>query len=128
MTVRVVLGRVSHAVLSMLLLSLFIFGVVRVTGDPTSLLLPETVTVAQIESLRAALGLDRPLIARDAIVEYEHPTRGTVRMPGSPVRFSEAATPTRRPPLLGEHTEEVLQELLGYDGARVAQLRAEGVL
>ncbi len=46
MTVRVVLGRVSHAVLSMLLLSLFIFGVVRVTGDPTYLLLPETATIA----------------------------------------------------------------------------------
>jgi crotonobetainyl-CoA:carnitine CoA-transferase CaiB-like acyl-CoA transferase len=42
-----------------------------------------------------------------------------------------SATPVRcelPPPLLGEHTEEVLQQVVGYDVARITALRAQGVL
>jgi crotonobetainyl-CoA:carnitine CoA-transferase CaiB-like acyl-CoA transferase len=49
--------------------------------------------------------------ARGMVVDVEHPTQGTVRMPGPPVKMSE--TPpmvSRRAPLLGEHTREVLRE------------------
>ncbi len=67
MTPRVVLARVGHALLSMLLLSLFIFSVVRVTGDPTYLLLPETATQEQFDRLRTDLGLDKPLIVQYGI-------------------------------------------------------------
>jgi peptide/nickel transport system permease protein len=65
--VRFVFARVGHALLSMLFLSVFIFGVVRITGDPTYLLLPETASEEQFERLRSQLGLDRPLIEQYAI-------------------------------------------------------------
>jgi crotonobetainyl-CoA:carnitine CoA-transferase CaiB-like acyl-CoA transferase len=47
----------------------------------------------------------------------------------NPVRLSETPADYRMPPpVLGEHTEEVLRERLGLDKARVAKLREEGVV
>lgn len=71
---------------------------------------------------------DPHLTERGAIVEYDHPTRGRVRVPGCPVRMSGSSTQTRRPPLIGEHTDEVLAELLGLDEGHVGELRAQGVV
>ena len=63
------------------------------------------------------------------LTDVEHPELGaTVQYPGRPYDFSE--TPwaiRRRPPLRGEHTDEVLAEI-GFDGARVASLRASGAV
>lgn len=66
--------------------------------------------------------------ARNFIVELEHPLAGLVRSMGNPVNL--AATPVSyrlAPPTLGQHTEEVLEEL-GYDAKRIAALRQAGVL
>ena len=49
-------------------------------------------------------------------------------MLGTPVHTGEPAAPIRPAPGLGQHTDEVLRELLGYDGARVVALRAAGVV
>ncbi len=63
------------------------------------------------------------------VQEVPHPTAGTVPLVRSPFRFSETPVPIRRhPPLLGEHTEEILQELLGLSPEDVARLREEGVV
>jgi formyl-CoA transferase len=54
---------------------------------------------------------DPQILAREMLVEVEHPSLGSIRMPGSPLKMSE--TPplaARRAPLLGEHTREVLLE------------------
>jgi crotonobetainyl-CoA:carnitine CoA-transferase CaiB-like acyl-CoA transferase len=62
-------------------------------------------------------------------VDIPHPLGVDVPTVASPMRFS--ATPVtydRPPPMLGEHTEAVLVEVLGYDAARIAALRADGVL
>jgi formyl-CoA transferase/CoA:oxalate CoA-transferase len=68
------------------------------------------------------------VLARDMVLTTEHPTAGTLRMPGSPVRLSgHTATVRRPPPLLGEHTDEVLSEL-GYSAAAIASLRQSGVV
>ncbi|HEX4756067.1 MAG TPA: CaiB/BaiF CoA-transferase family protein [Candidatus Dormibacteraeota bacterium] len=68
------------------------------------------------------------VLARDMVLTAEHPTAGTLRMPGSPVRLaSHTATVRRPPPLLGEHTDEVLTEL-GYTAAAIASLRQSGVV
>lgn len=58
------LERVAHAALSMMLLILVVFAVVRLTGDPTFALLPEDATQEQREQLRDDLGLDEPLVVQ----------------------------------------------------------------
>jgi formyl-CoA transferase len=56
-----------------------------------------------------------------------HPTAGEINVIGPPFRFSETPAEVRSaPPLLGQHTEQVLRELLGMDDAQIAALRAEG--
>jgi crotonobetainyl-CoA:carnitine CoA-transferase CaiB-like acyl-CoA transferase len=58
----------------------------------------------------------------------EHPTAGSVEMPGSPMFFSSTpATVRRHPPLHGEHTDEVLSEY-GYTEADIARLREGEIL
>lgn len=51
-----------------------------------------------------------------------------IRLPGCPVHLSASEAPTAAPPLAGEHTAEVLGELLGLSLADVEELRAQGVL
>src|SRR4030095_14016340 len=73
--------------------------------------------------------LDDPhLNARGQVHTIEHPTRGKIRLPGCPVRLSASEAPTTPPPLAGQHTDEVLAEVLGLSGDDVAALRARGVL
>jgi crotonobetainyl-CoA:carnitine CoA-transferase CaiB-like acyl-CoA transferase len=68
------------------------------------------------------------VVARDMVLTAEHPTAGSLRMPGSPVRLSgHTATVRRPPPLLGEHTDEVLAEL-GYSAATIDSLHELGVV
>jgi len=67
--------------------------------------------------------------ARGVRIEVEHPVAGRLPMVASPMRFSgtplEHKTP---PPLLGEHTDAVLREVLGKDAAEIARLRANGAI
>ncbi|WP_422649932.1 L-carnitine dehydratase/bile acid-inducible protein F [Cupriavidus sp. H18C1] len=65
------------------------------------------------------------VLDRDMVVEVELKTGETVRMPGNPVKLSRAAAPAYScPPAVGEHTEAVLRDLLGYDADRLERLRA----
>jgi crotonobetainyl-CoA:carnitine CoA-transferase CaiB-like acyl-CoA transferase len=67
--------------------------------------------------------------ARGIRVDMDHPVAGRMPTVASPMRFS--ATPLEYrlpPPLLGEHTGEVLKAILGKSDAEIAALRAEGVL
>jgi formyl-CoA transferase len=67
------------------------------------------------------------LRATGTIVEVDHPKRGKYLSVGNPIKMSDSITEVKRSPLLGEHTEEVL-EMLGYSREQVAQLRAEKVI
>lgn len=57
---RYIVRRFLQAIVALLVLSMLIFVLVRLTGDPTMLMLPEDATAADIERLRHTLGLDRP--------------------------------------------------------------------
>ncbi len=66
--------------------------------------------------------------ANEYIVEVDHPTRGRIPVVGAPWRFSETpAQVAPAAPELGQHTEEVLQEL-GYDWDAITELREQGAL
>jgi crotonobetainyl-CoA:carnitine CoA-transferase CaiB-like acyl-CoA transferase len=69
---------------------------------------------------------DPQVRTRDAMIEYEHETLGTVRQPASALRLSGPAPPVRRGPRRGEHTEEVLAALCGYSEERYAKLAGRG--
>jgi formyl-CoA transferase len=71
---------------------------------------------------------DESLRARGMVAAVEHPKRGTYYTIGCPLGLSDSPVEYRRAPLLGEHNEELLKELMGYDAAQVASLRAEGVI
>lgn len=92
------------------------------------LLLENDIPAGAINNIAQAV--EHPQVkARQALVEVNHPRVGKVRVVGSPVRMSK--TPARKPtpsPLLGEHTREVLRELLGMSAAEIEALEAAGVV
>jgi formyl-CoA transferase len=72
---------------------------------------------------------DPQILAREMVAEIPHPSAGTVKMVASPMKLSETPCEiTRHPPLLGEHTQEILQEKFGYDAAEIEKLRLDGVI
>jgi len=73
--------------------------------------------------------LEQPqVVAREMVVELEHPVAGMLRMLGTPVKLSAQPASIRRPPpVLGQHTDEILAEA-GYSAGRIAELREAGVI
>jgi crotonobetainyl-CoA:carnitine CoA-transferase CaiB-like acyl-CoA transferase len=69
------------------------------------------------------------VVARGMRIELEHALAGRIPLIASPMRFSSTALEYRlAPPVLGQHTDEVLRALLGLPEAEIARLRAQGVL
>lgn len=66
---------------------------------------------------------------REVVREIVHPLSGSLSVVANPLKFSSTPIEYKRPPpLLGEHTSEVLRELLALDEAAIAQLAADGVI
>ena len=92
------------------------------------LLLGSGIPVGAINSIAEVV--DHPQVkARGTLVEMDHPRAGKVRMVGAPIRLSETPGSVRSPaPMLGEHTEDVLRDLLGLGDAELAALRSAGAI
>src|SRR4051794_14112384 len=71
---------------------------------------------------------DPHLKAREIIVDVDYPPRGPSQTVGCPVKLSDSPAKTPRPPLLGEHTAELLHALCGVDPNEVKRLKEEGVV
>ena len=71
---------------------------------------------------------DESLAASAMIVSVNHPTRGTFKTVGCPLKLSDSPVTVERSPLLSEHTDEILKDVLGYREDDIAGLRAEGAI
>jgi formyl-CoA transferase len=68
------------------------------------------------------------LRATGTIVEVDHPERGKYLTVGNPIKLSDSPAEVKRSPLLGEHTEEILREVLGYSEDEVQEAWSSGAL
>ena len=71
---------------------------------------------------------DPHLKERGMIVSYDHPERGRFTMPGCPVQLEDSPVEVTAPPLLGQHTDRVLGEILGYTKEETSRLRAAKIV
>ncbi|MFO1204189.1 MAG: formyl-CoA transferase [Burkholderiales bacterium] len=72
------------------------------------------------------LANDEHVRLRNMYVELDHPQRGKWHNVGMPIKLSDSPADVARSPLLGEHTEEVLRQVLGYADAEIAAMRDAG--
>ncbi len=71
---------------------------------------------------------DQSLRATGTVVEVDHPTRGKYLTVGNPIKMSDSPCEVTRSPLLGEHTDEILRDVLRFDAERIQAIRASGAL
>ncbi len=81
-----------------------------------------------VASSRYLMDEDKQLAHRGYWQKVDHPEIGEARFTSPPFLLDGERIELKRPPLLGEHTDAVLKEILGYTPDRIAALRAEGVL
>jgi formyl-CoA transferase/CoA:oxalate CoA-transferase len=63
------------------------------------------------------------------IAEVPHPTIGTLRLAGVPIKYSETPAKVRvAPPLVGQHTDDILTSVLDYSPEMIGELRRNGVV
>jgi crotonobetainyl-CoA:carnitine CoA-transferase CaiB-like acyl-CoA transferase len=101
----------------------------RTTSEWIELLDSVGIPVGRVRTVEEVF--DNPQIeARSMRIEVDHPKLGRLPLTGNPIKMSGESSPSRTlpPPVLGEHTDSVLRELLGYSDERLRSLRAKGVL
>jgi len=74
------------------------------------------------------LASEQSLRETGTVVEIDHPERGKYLSVGNPIKLSASPTDVVRSPLLGEHTDQILAEVLGLNEQQIAELRASGAL
>lgn len=72
---------------------------------------------------------DKQVLHRNMVVELKHPNGNSTRGPGNPVKLSRTGDESFSPaPLLGEHTDQILSELLDYDARHIKELKDQKVI
>jgi formyl-CoA transferase len=71
---------------------------------------------------------DQSLRKTGTVVEVDHPTRGKYLTVGNPIKMSDSISDVKRSPLLGEHTEEILSDVLGYSAKELAEIKVSGAI
>ena len=71
---------------------------------------------------------DESLAARGIMAEVEHPQRGKFKTVGCPLQLSDSPVEVKTSPQLGEHTEEILREFVGYGDKDIEEAQAEGAI
>jgi formyl-CoA transferase len=71
---------------------------------------------------------DESLRKTGTVVEVDHPTRGKYLTVGNPIKLSDSISEVTRSPLLGEHTDEILKNVLKFKDAEIAEIKASGAL
>jgi CoA:oxalate CoA-transferase len=100
----------------------------RTTEEVVNTLAETGVPVGPVQNLDEAQRCEQA-VAREMFVKVNHPALGEIVEPGFPIKFSDTVGDVTVPaPLLGQHTEEVLMEVLGLTGEEVESLRREGVV
>ncbi|MGO9787665.1 MAG: formyl-CoA transferase [Stellaceae bacterium] len=73
--------------------------------------------------------LEEPSLRKTGtVVEVDHPTRGKYFTVGNPIKLSDSPSEVKRSPLLGEHTDEILRQVLGFDDKKVQEFKNSGAL
>ena len=91
------------------------------------ILTPLNVPCGPVLSMKE-LAEEESLRASGTVVEIDHPTRGKYVSVGNPIKMSDSTTAVERSPLLGEHTDQILSEVLGMDSADIEAARSAGVV
>ena len=79
--------------------------------------------------LKLLEALDTPQARhREMVVEVEHAGLGKIPIVNRPFKFDEAMPPPAAPPILGQHTDEILRDVLDWDDERISALRSAGVI
>jgi crotonobetainyl-CoA:carnitine CoA-transferase CaiB-like acyl-CoA transferase len=97
------------------------------TAHWLSLLREARIPCGPVQNFAQALA-DPQVQAREMVVPVTLPSGEVVRMPGNPVKLDRDAGRYTAPPTLGQHTDAVLQDLVGYDAQTLARLRADGTV
>jgi len=99
----------------------------RTRDEWFELLSQKDVPVGKVYSLDEVF-IDPQVLHRKMVIEVEHPTEGKIKQVGIAIKLSDTPGKVRSlPPLLGEHTEEILVGL-GYNKQRINELRQEGIV
>ncbi len=88
---------------------------------------PLNVPCGPILSIEELINEDA-LMETGTVVEVDHPERGPYRSVGNPIKLSNSPSEVVRSPLLGEHTDEILTDVLGYSASEIASLREAGAI
>lgn len=100
----------------------------REAGEIGAVLEEAGIPFAKVATVPEVAGSEQ-ILAREMVVEAEHPTLGSIRMPGNPIKMDRSPPTVRKaPPTVGEDNDHVYRTVLGLDAAELERLRSAGAV